>query len=83
IKKNYRIGSYTIDIAILDQDSKFLVGISLDDTSEKTSMNEMLEIRLKNDFIQSKEYPIYRISNFRFREEKNTIYKYLNMIINR
>ncbi|MEE3928225.1 AAA domain-containing protein [Mycoplasmopsis ciconiae] len=83
LKTNYRIGSYTIDIAILSLDNKFLVGISLDDTGENSSINEMLEVRLKDDFILSKDYPIYRISNFRFREEKNAINRYLSMIINR
>ncbi|QZE12540.1 DEAD/DEAH box helicase [Mycoplasma sp. Ms02] len=83
IKTNYRIGSYAINIAILDENEKFLVGISLDDSTDSKTIDDLLEIRLKDDFIASKGYPIYRISNFRFEGEKNSILKYLSMIINR
>lgn len=80
---DYRVGSYTIDIAIIDTATrKLLIGLALDDTSCYIEVEDVLKLKLKDDFIKSKEYPIYTISNFRFREDANAIQKYLLTIVN-
>lgn len=80
---DYRVGSYTIDIAIVDKSTrKFLIGLALDDTSCYIEVEDVLKLKLKDDFIKSKEYPIYTISNFRFREDANAIQKYLLTVVN-
>ncbi|MDC8921526.1 DEAD/DEAH box helicase [Metamycoplasma hyosynoviae] len=83
IKLDYCIGSYNIDMAILDKKNNFIVGLNLDSVADEINIDEFIENRIKTDFMAVKGYPIYRVSNFRFNENKPSMYKFITALLNK
>ncbi|MBN4089465.1 DEAD/DEAH box helicase [Mycoplasma enhydrae] len=79
----YCVGSYNIDMAILDNRNNFIVGLNIDDSSNDVNLDSFIEKRIKTDFMSVKGYPIYRISSFRFNENKPSMFKFINTLINK
>ncbi|VEU78887.1 putative DNA helicase [Metamycoplasma arthritidis] len=83
ITLNYCVGSYNIDMAILDNNNEFVVGLSIDSSADGTDVNDFIDKRIKTDFLSVKGYPIYRISNFKFNENKPTIFRFINTLLSK
>ncbi|WP_412031407.1 DEAD/DEAH box helicase [Metamycoplasma buccale] len=83
IQLDYCVGSYNIDMAILDNKENFIVGISIDDSSDGMNLDNFIQKRIKTDFMSVKGYPIYRISNFRFNENKPSIFRFINTLLSK
>lgn len=83
IKLDYCIGSYSIDMAILDNKNNFIVGLNLDSVADEINMDEFIDNKIKTDFMAVKGYPIYRVSNFRFNENKPAMFRIINTLINK
>ncbi|WP_406615337.1 AAA domain-containing protein [Mycoplasmopsis hyopharyngis] len=79
----YCVGSYNIDMAILDNKNNFIVGLNLDSAADEINIDEFIENKIKIDFMTVKGYPIYRVSNFRFNEEKPSMFKIINALLNK
>ncbi|WP_373438110.1 DEAD/DEAH box helicase [Metamycoplasma equirhinis] len=83
IEHDYCVGSYNIDMALLDAKGNFIVGLNIDDSSQDANLNNFIEKRIKTDFMSAKGYPIYRISNFRFNENKPAILRFISALLNK
>ncbi|WP_027120868.1 DEAD/DEAH box helicase [Mycoplasmopsis lipofaciens] len=83
IQLDYCIGSYNIDMALLDNKNNFIVGLSLDTTADRFEIQDLIDHRIKNDFMTVKGYPIYRVSSFRFNEHKASLTKFIQTLINK
>ncbi|AZZ65542.1 ATP-binding protein [Metamycoplasma phocicerebrale] len=83
IELNYCVGSYNIDMAILDNRNNFIVGLNIDDSSNDVDLDTFIQKRIKTDFMSVKGYPIYRISSFRFNDNKPSMFKFINTLINK
>ena len=84
IKKQYNIGSYSIDIALIDSETgKFILGIEIDGYKHHSEFVKMTKNIERQRFIETKEYPIYRITELNWKintqrvleEIKKLIYK--------
>lgn len=83
VVQDYCVGSYNIDLAILDNKNQFVVGLNVDSSSDDIEIDDFIEKRIKTDFMSVKGYPIYRVSNFRFAENQPSIYRFLNTLISK
>ena len=83
VKLDYCVGSYNIDMAILDNKNNFIVGLNLDSVADEINLDEFIENKIKTDFMAVKGYPIYRVSNFRFDENKPAMFKIIKALINK
>lgn len=82
LELNYCIGSYTVDIALFDNKKKtFLLGLTIDDSTNADNVDNFISERIKNDFMSVKGYPIYRISKFRFSDEKQALAKFITALL--
>ncbi|MBN0970800.1 AAA domain-containing protein [Mycoplasma phocoeninasale] len=83
VELDYCVGSYNIDVAILDLKDNFIVGLNIDDSSADVDLKSFIDKNIKTAFISTKGYPIYRISNFRFNENKPSIFRFINTLLNK
>ena len=83
VNLDYCVGSYNIDMAILDNKNNFIVGLNLDSAADEINLDEFIENRIKTDFMAVKGYPIYRVSNFRFNENKPSMFRFISALINK
>ena len=62
IKTQFSVGSYRIDIALLDKETnKFLLGIEVDGFKKTFSSRQKYENEIKKTFIEVKGYRVIRI----------------------
>ncbi|ATG97680.1 AAA domain-containing protein [Mesoplasma lactucae] len=85
ILKQYEVGSYFIDIALVDERTReFILGIEVDGYRYHGGMgyNKYLQDYARQMFIESKGFPIYRIREIDFKINKEGIKKDLEELIN-
>lgn len=71
--KDYSIGSYKIDIAlIMTETNEFIFGIDLDDYEFNNEFNAVLKTIERRRFLESKRYDIYKITEigWKLHQEK-------------
>ncbi|MGL5590838.1 MAG: AAA domain-containing protein [Metamycoplasmataceae bacterium] len=72
----YPIGSYRIDLALINRQSgRFLIGIEVDGLRYHSTTNQKYNDIIRQDFIESKGYKIIRISEMLWKTNKESILK--------
>ena len=80
IENQYPIGSYRIDIALLDQNTnKYLLGLEIDGYRYHSSATQKYNDLVRQNFIEAKGYKIIRIPELLWKTDKS---KVLEMIKN-
>ena len=80
IENQYPIGSYRIDIALLDQNTnKYLLGLEIDGYYYHSSATQKYNDLVRQNFIEAKGYKIIRIPELLWKTDKS---KVLEMIKN-
>lgn len=75
--KNFEVGSNKIDLAIINSKGDFKIGVELDnlnyDTSAGRAVDEYLTDLSRQNFLESKGYPIYRITEIEWKMNKHKV----------
>jgi very-short-patch-repair endonuclease len=81
--KQYEVGSYAIDIALLDENDNYLLGIEVDGYRyhDGAGFDKYLSDISRQDFLEVKGYDIYRIKEIDFKINKEKIVRELSSII--
>jgi len=81
--KQYEVGSFAIDIALLDQKNNFIIGIEVDgyDYHLGTGFDKYLNDLSRQEFLESKGYDIYRVSEIDFKINRDKIKYELTSIL--
>ena len=70
IQAQYPVGSYRIDLAIIDSATdKFLLGIEVDGYKYHSGFEKMIKDVERQRFIEAKGYPIYRITELSWKTD--------------
>ena len=78
ISLQYPIGSYKIDLALLDsQTNKYILGIEVDGFRYHSTTRQRYNDLVRQNFIESKGYKLIRVSELLWRTDKT---KLLEMI---
>ncbi len=73
IEKQYSIGSYKIDIALIrKKDKKFMLGIEVDGYKYNLSFGEITKNIERQRFLESKNYPFYKVTELNWKANKRT-----------
>lgn len=82
--KQYEVGSYAIDIALVDDANIFVLGIEVDGYKyhEGQGFDKYLSDCSRQEFLEAKGYNIYRIKELDFKINKMKIISDLKMILN-
>lgn len=84
IKTQYPIGSYRIDLALLDRNTKkFLLGIEVDGWKYHSSPNQRYNDLVRENFIKAKGYDLVRIPELIWKTNKNDVYQLINRALMR
>jgi very-short-patch-repair endonuclease len=81
--KQYEVGSFAIDIALLDQKNNFIIGIEVDgyDYHLGAGFDKYLSDLSRQEFLESKGYDIYRVSEIDFKINRDKIKYELTSIL--
>ncbi len=79
----FPVGSYRIDIALFDTNNEnFILGIEIDGYRYHSSKEQKYNDLIRQNFIESKGYPIMRIPEIRWKTKKEKILEDINKYIN-
>lgn len=79
IKTQYPIGSYRIDLALLDRNThKFLLGIEVDGWKYHSSPSQRYNDLVRENFIKAKGYDLIRIPELIWKTNKNSVVSSIN-----
>ncbi|MCP4336847.1 MAG: hypothetical protein GY679_03295 [Mycoplasma sp.] len=83
--KQFPVGSKKIDIALLNSQNKFLLGIEVDGYRYHggQGFNKYLEDFSRQEFLENKGYKIFRIKEIDWKLDKNKVITQIKSIINR
>ncbi len=71
----YPIGSYRIDVTLLDLNTdKFILGIEVDGFLYHSTIRQRYNDLVRQNFIEAKGYPILRISELLWKTDKEKVY---------
>lgn len=78
----FPVGSYRIDVALFDANNeKFILGIEIDGYRYHSSSEQKYNDLIRQNFIESKGYPILRIPEIRWKTKKDQILLDINKFI--
>ena len=85
IVKQYEVGSKRIDIAFIDPRSKFILGVEVDGYKWHGGQgyNKYLEDFSRQEFLENKGYPIYRITEIEWKLNKKKVVNQIQAILNK
>jgi len=81
--KQYEVGSFSIDIALVDQKNNFIVGIEVDGYRyhNGAGFDKYLSDLSRQEFLESKGYDIYRVTEIDFKINRDKIQTELTSIL--
>lgn len=84
LMKQYEVGSKKIDIAFIDEQGSYLLGLEVDGYKYHDGMgfDKYLEDLSRQDFLESKGYNIYRIREIDWKINKNEVILNIQKILN-
>ncbi|WP_025734401.1 AAA domain-containing protein [Williamsoniiplasma luminosum] len=82
--KQYEVGSYSIDIALVDSKNRFIFGIEVDGYAYHggQGVDKYLSDKSRQEFLEHKGYDIYRITEIDFKLKKEKIINDISILIN-
>ncbi|AVN63707.1 hypothetical protein CG006_01780 [Mesoplasma florum] len=83
IIKQYEVGSYSIDLAIVNEKGKFILGIEVDGYAyhEGQGYDKYLSDLSRQSFLETKGYPIFRVKEIDFKINKKKLERQLNNLL--
>lgn len=79
LKTQYNVGSYRIDVALLDKNTdQFLLGIEIDGYKYHSSPKQKYNDFLRQMFLKSKGYNIIRVSEMLWKTDRSSIIPKIN-----
>ena len=82
LKTQYNVGSYRIDVALLDKNtSQFLLGVEIDGYKYHSSPKQKYNDFLRQTFLKSKGYNIIRVSEMLWKTDRASIIPKINAAI--
>lgn len=82
LETQYPVGSYKIDIALLDQNTgKFIYGIEVDGYKYHSGFEKMTKDIERQRFLESKKYPIFRVTELNWKISKEKVIESLKKLI--
>ena len=79
--KQYLVGSKKIDIAIVDENNEFILGIEVDGYKYHKGYEKYLKDYSRQDFLEQKGYKIFRIKEIDWKLKKEFILKQIESLI--
>lgn len=81
LQTQYEVGSKKIDIVILDKNNRVLLGIEVDGWKYHSKPEKVLEDIYRQQFLESRGYVIYRISEVEWKLNKEIVLGEINTIL--
>lgn len=81
LKTQYEVGSKKIDIVIIDGNNHVLLGIEVDGWKYHSKPEKILEDIYRQQFLESRGYIIYRISELEWKLNKEIVLSEINTIL--
>jgi len=81
IISNLKVGTKIIDIVFLNEENNVLLGIEIEPINQKENFKEKIENFERQFFLNSRGYPIYRISEYNWNIMKKSIIKEISIEI--
>lgn len=82
LQTQFPVGSYRIDVAIMDEETNsFIYGIEIDGYKYHSGFEKMTKDIERQRFLEAKKYPIYRITELNWKINRNKVIADIKKII--